>query len=159
MRTSASGTRFTTAYVPAPVCAPSRSCLASGREYGSADANGAPGNWSNVLSNGYDYPTEQTTFYDVMRARGYHVMTTGKDDLTKATQLGSKMGGSPPVAPAGDWPYPGCPSCQPGDGKWHLKELGFSDALRYSGKMDVVDKPNPHEMYASTQSWRWISII
>ena len=74
-------------------------------------------------------------------------MTTGKDDLTKATQLGSKMGGSPPVAPAGDWPYPGCPSCQPGDGQWHLKELGFSDALRYSGKMDVVDKPNPHEMY------------
>ena len=77
-----------------------------------------------------------------------HVMTTGKDDLTKATQLGSKMGGTPPVTtnPA-DWPYPGCPQCKPGDGQWHLKELGFSDALRYSGKMDVVDKPDPHEMY------------
>ena len=75
-------------------------------------------------------------------------MTTGKDDLTKATQLGSKMGGTPPVTtnPA-DWPYPGCPQCKPGDGQWHLKELGFSDALRYSGKMDVVDKPDPHEMY------------
>jgi arylsulfatase A-like enzyme len=134
-KVAAEGTRFTTAYVPAPVCAPSRSCLASGREYGSAAANGGPGNWSNVLSNGYDYPTNQTTFYDVMRARGYHVMTTGKDDLTKKTQLGSKIG------------YPGCPECQPGDGQWHLKELGFSDALRYSGKMDVVDKLGPHEMY------------
>jgi hypothetical protein len=83
-KVAASGTRFTTAYVPAPVCAPSRSCLASGREYGSAIANGQPGAWSNVLSNGYDYPVSQTTFYDVLRARGYSVMTTGKDDLTKA---------------------------------------------------------------------------
>ena len=82
-----------------------------------------------------DYPVNQTTFYDVLRARGYHVMTTGKDDLTKHSQLGSKIG------------YPGCPQCRPGDGQWHLKELGFSDALRYSGKMDVVDQPNPHEMY------------
>lgn len=62
-------------------------------------------------------------------------MTTGKDDLTKASQLGSKTG------------YPGCPECRPGDGKYRLAELGFSDALRYSGKMDVVDKPTPHEMY------------
>ena len=30
-----------------------------------------------------------------------HVMTTGKDDLTKKTQLGSKIG------------YPGCPTCGP----------------------------------------------
>ena len=31
-------------------------------------------------------------------------MTTGKDDLTKKSQLGSKLG------------YPGCPECKPGDG-------------------------------------------
>ena len=67
---AAAGTRFTTAYVPAPVCAPSRSCLASGREYGSDAANGGPGDWSHVLSNGYDYPINQTTFYTVMRERG-----------------------------------------------------------------------------------------
>lgn len=97
-----------------------------------------------------DYPTSQTTFYDVLRARGYSVMTTGKDDLTKATQLGSKMGGSPPIAPASDWPYPGCPQCKPGDGQWHLKDLGFTDAIRYSGKMDVVDKPEPHEVCGQT---------
>jgi arylsulfatase A-like enzyme len=62
-------------------------------------------------------------------------MTTGKDDLTKASQLGSKDG------------YPGCPECKPGDGKYHLEALGFSDALRFSGKMDVVQKSTPHEMY------------
>ena len=94
-----------------------------------------------------DYPTNQTTFYDVLRARGYSVMTTGKDDLTKATQLGSKMGGNPPVAPAGDWPYPGCPQCKPGDGQWHLKELGFTDAIRYSGKnIEVFCHSSLHEM-------------
>jgi len=125
-KVAATGTRFTTAYVAAPVCAPSRSCLASGREY---DAAGVLSNFAN------DYPVNQTTFYAVMRANGYHTMTTGKDDLTKASQLGSKIG------------YPGCPQCRDGDGQYHLKELGFSDALRYSGKMDVVDKPDPHEMY------------
>lgn len=140
------------AYVAAPVCAPSRSCLASAREY---DAAGVMSNFAN------DYPVNQTTFYAVLRANGYvnwhrghasrragtprihcflrgfsyHTMTTGKDDLTKASQLGSKIG------------YPGCPNCRDGDGQYHLKELGFSDALRYSGKMDVVDQPNPHEMY------------
>lgn len=122
---AAAGTRFTTAYVPAPVCAPSRSCLASAREY---DHTGVP-------SNGFDFPINETTFYMVLRQRGYHVMTTGKDDLTKRSQLGSNNG------------YPGCPTCVDGDGRYHLDALGFSDGLRYSGKMDVVNKPNPHEMY------------
>ena len=121
------GTRFTTAYVPAPVCAPSRSCLAAGREY---DEAGVP-------SNGFDYPMTQATFYMVLRNAGYHVMTTGKDDLTKRSQLGSKL--KPP--------YKGCSYCTDGDGLYRQAELGFSDALRYSGKMDVVQKPVPHEMY------------
>eukprot|EP00971_Amphidinium_carterae_P261073 5178917-Amphidinium_carterae.1 len=32
-RLASLGTRFTRAIVPSPVCAPSRSCMASGREY------------------------------------------------------------------------------------------------------------------------------
>jgi len=119
------GVRFTQAYVPAPVCAPSRSCLASGREY----------DHTKVPSNGFDFPSDVTTFYDVLRAHGYHTMTTGKDDLTKASQLGSKTG------------YPGCPECRAGDGLYRQAELGFADALRYSGKMDVVKGLTPHEMY------------
>ena len=71
----ARGTTFARAYVPAPVCAPSRSCLAGGREF---DRAGVPSNFLN------DYPVEQRTFYSVLRDGGYHTMTTGKDDLTKA---------------------------------------------------------------------------
>lgn len=76
-----SGTHFTTAFVPAPVCAPSRSALAAGKEY---DEAGVPCNFCGV-----DYPTNQTTFYKALRdTGGYHTMTTGKDDLTKQSQPG-----------------------------------------------------------------------
>ena len=120
------GTRFTTAYVPAPVCAPSRSCLAAGREY---DYAGVLNNFDN------DYPVNQTTFYKAIRESGYHVLASGKDDLTKATYLGLTSN------------YSGCPDCKEGDGKYHLKQLGFSDAKRYAGKLDVVHFENPYEMY------------
>lgn len=125
---AANGTRFTQAYVPAPVCAPSRSCLAAAREY---DFAHVPSNFA------HDYPVEQPTFYGMLRSAGFHVMTTGKDDLSKATQLGS----------ATTPPYEGCADCVAGDGRYHLEALGFSDGLRYSGKEDVVSTADPHEMY------------
>merc|ERR550514_2325570 len=62
------GVRFEHAYVPAPVCAPSRACLASGREY---DAAGVPDNTRN------DYPADhQATFFSRLQEAGYHTMTT-----------------------------------------------------------------------------------
>eukprot|EP00928_Gymnodinium_smaydae_P014216 TRINITY_DN15174_c1_g2_i1.p1 TRINITY_DN15174_c1_g2~~TRINITY_DN15174_c1_g2_i1.p1 ORF type:complete len:481 (+),score=20.47 TRINITY_DN15174_c1_g2_i1:22-1464(+) len=123
---AARGVRFTQAYVPSPLCSPSRSSLASGREY---DRAGVLTNFDN------DYPVNQTTFYTLLRNSGYHTMTTGKDDLTKKTQLGSTID------------YKGCTECKPGDGLFHQAELGFSDGLRYSGKEDVVKTSKPHEMY------------
>jgi len=115
------GTRFEHAYVPAPVCAPSRSCLAAGREF---DKAGVPTNFDN------DYPINQTTFYTQLQKAGYWTMATGKDDLTKATQLGYKVHNYLPY------------------GGYHLKELGFSDGIRHSGKDDVIDAyPIPHEAY------------
>lgn len=114
------GTQFRHAYVPAPVCAPSRAALASGREY---DEAGVP-------SNSYDYPENQTTFYSQMQRAGYHTMTTGKDDLTKATQLGEHIGKYLPF------------------GAYRMEELGFSDGIRHSGKEDVINEfPKPHEAY------------
>jgi len=105
---------FMQAFSAAPVCAPSRSCLASGREY---DRAGVACNFCN------DYPVDQPTFYKQLQAAGYHTITTGKDDLTKATQPGD-------------------------DGTFHQAALGFSDGLRASGKLDVVNKwPTPHEPY------------
>lgn len=51
------------------------------------------------------------------------MQVTGKDDLTKKSQPGI-------------------------DGDFHRVELGFSDGLRASGKMDVVSSfPQPHEPY------------
>lgn len=59
-------------------------------------------------------------------------MTTGKDDLTKATQLGYHLGVDTRNA----------------SNTYHAHELGFSDSIRYSGKMDVLQNyPQPHEGY------------
>ena len=78
------GVRFTHAYVPSPLCAPGRASLASGREY----------DYCGVLTNTQnDYDISIPTFYSLLRdVGGYHTMTTGKDDLTKASQLGTKDG-------------------------------------------------------------------
>ena len=88
--TAAEGVRFDFAYVPAPLCGPSRSALALGREY---DPTGVIGNEDveRVLQG-------KTTVYRALRdAAGYHVMMSGKDDLSvpygaqgehRATELG-----------------------------------------------------------------------
>lgn len=68
------GVRFEKAYCAAPVCAASRACLASGREY---DECG-------VGTNGEDYPIAQTTYYEKLRDAGYWVASSGKLDLSKA---------------------------------------------------------------------------
>jgi arylsulfatase A-like enzyme len=74
-RLAQTGTWFTNAVCAAPVCAPSRACLASGREY---DRCG-------VVDNGDNYPLDQPTYYGRLRDGGYHVMGVGKIDLAKAT--------------------------------------------------------------------------
>ena len=67
---AANGTLFANAYVAAPVCAPSRSCLASGREY---DKAGVACNFCN------DFPVEtEKTFYNQLQAAGYHTMVSPK---------------------------------------------------------------------------------
>ena len=72
---AARGVRFTRAVCPSPLCAPSRACLASGREY---DRCGVPGN-------GADYPLQQPTYYQALRDGAYRVAGVGKFDLHKAT--------------------------------------------------------------------------
>jgi arylsulfatase len=67
------GVRFAKAAVASPVCAPSRACLASGREY---DECG-------VVNNGADFPVERVTYYRLLRDAGYHVAGCGKLDLSK----------------------------------------------------------------------------
>ena len=108
----AAGTHFRKAFVPAPLCAPSRACLAAGREY---DAAGVPDNFSN------DYPVNQTTFYSLLRDAGYVVLTSGKDDLTKATGPGL-------------------------NGSFHADALGFTQSARCDGKDDATGA-SPHDPF------------
>jgi len=70
------GTRLARTTVTSPLCAPSRACLASGREY-----HRCP-----VRNNGQDYPLELPTFYQSLREAGYAVLACGKVDLHKATR-------------------------------------------------------------------------
>jgi len=102
------GVNFTKAVCPAPLCAPSRSCLASGKEY---DRCGCP-------TNGHNYPVEQTTFYTLLRESGYHVLGCGKFDLRK---------------PAESW---GRDGKQVFEGTDYMKLWGFSDGIDNSGKHD-----------------------
>lgn len=71
----ARGVSFSNCLVASPLCAPSRACLASGREYTRAG----------VKNNGFNYPLEQETFYQRLRDSGYHVTACGKIDLHKKT--------------------------------------------------------------------------
>ena len=75
-RLAGEGAWFRQAIVPSPLCAPSRACLASGREY---ERCGVP-------SNAVDYPLTLTTLYSLLRDRGYYVAGCGKFDLHKATE-------------------------------------------------------------------------
>lgn len=111
----ANGTRFAQAYVPSPLCAPSRACLASGREY---DDAGVPDNFSN------DYPLNETTIYSLLATAGYHTMTAGKDDLTKASGPGI-------------------------NGTFHESTLGFTAGARTCGKDDVLSGGVPHDPYGA----------
>ena len=70
---AARGVRFTNAIVPSPLCAPSRACLASGREYVRCG----------VINNSANFPLNTTTYYKLLRDSGYFVAGCGKLDLAK----------------------------------------------------------------------------
>jgi arylsulfatase A-like enzyme len=72
---AARGMRFHKVLCASPLCAPSRACLAAGREYKNA----------NVYNNQVDFPLEQKTYYQSLQQAGYHTMACGKVDLHKKT--------------------------------------------------------------------------
>jgi arylsulfatase len=123
------GTHFWHAYVASPLCAPARACLAGGLEY---DHAGVPTNQHN------DYDLHIPTFYTALRdTYKYKTYTVGKDDLTKASKLGTKRKNNHHQG-NNNWTT----------GVYHQHELGFSDgSIRCSGKTDVVSSPQPHERY------------
>merc|ERR1711871_1079064 len=112
------------AVVPAPVCAPSRACMASLREY---DHAGLSTNKAN------DYKAKQIpTYFSALQRSGYHTMSAGKDDLTKATHLGYTIGHDTHNA----------------SNTYLAHALGFSDSIRFEGKGGVLCTwPKPHEPF------------
>ena len=69
------GMQFTRAICPSPLCAPSRACLATGRDYEQCG----------VRNNRDDLPAGSVTFYQRLQEAGYHVAGCGKFDLHKAS--------------------------------------------------------------------------
>ena len=110
--------------VPAPVCAPSRAAMASLREY---DEAGLANNKYN------DYRAKEIpTYFSALQSAGYHTMSAGKDDLTKATHLGYLLGKD--TRNASD--------------TYLAHALGFSDSRRFEGKGGVLCTwPKPHEPF------------
>jgi arylsulfatase A-like enzyme len=115
------GTRFAHAYVPTPLCAPVRACLASGKEY---DKAGVLDNHPNT------WPLSQVTFYKLLRDKaGYHTMMVGKDDLYQH-----------------DVNFPYYPSAEHPDQQL-LHDLGFSDARRSVSKTRVTKEVPPFDIF------------
>lgn len=72
------GTQFKNTIVPSPLCAPSRACLVTGREY----------DFTNVVHNFRDLSKNASTIYQLLIEYGYWTMSSGKDDLTMLSGVG-----------------------------------------------------------------------
>lgn len=110
VRLAEEGARFDMAFCPAPVCAASRACLATGMQYGRA---GVRGNEDNL-------PDDAMTIYALLRGMGYRVGSTGKLDLRKA---------------AHDWGPDGMHRV---NGTEYFRRWGFTDGLDSEGKGDTL---------------------
>jgi arylsulfatase len=101
------GVLFTNAICPSPLCAPSRACLASGREY---ERCGVP-------SNTVCWPSGTMNYQRILRDQaGYHVMACGK------FHAGDNQSGKPPEF---NWGV---------DGRRLMDDWGLSDCVMNAGK-------------------------
>lgn len=105
------GLRFSHAYCPSPLCAPSRACLAQGLEYARAGVSG----------NDRNCPDGIVTFYQQLREAGYQVGSIGKADLRKA---------------ALDWGVDGLHRVEE---RVYFREWGFTHGFDSEGKGDVLN--------------------
>ncbi|HHV08881.1 MAG TPA: sulfatase-like hydrolase/transferase [Clostridiales bacterium] len=149
------GTAFSCAISPAPICAPARACLASGRRYKNC----------RVYSNNVNFDAKLETFYGKLQNAGYFVSGTGKFDLNKADldwgdgyhPLLQKIGFSDASDSEGKmdtiW---AAVKNQPGPYGRMLKEAGWleahvEDMLHRGG--NTYPTPLPDELYADN----WIT--
>jgi arylsulfatase A-like enzyme len=98
------GVRFPNAICNGPLCAPSRASIAAG----------VYPHRVGVLSNGENFPLDQTTYYQILRKHGYRVSAIGKTDLHKPDHFYGENGDLPVM--------------------YHL---GFTDVCDTEGKMNA----------------------
>ncbi len=99
------GVTFTNAVTPSPLCAPARACLAAGLRYKNC----------RVATNHENYPTDQKTYYSVLKDIGYIVASVGKLDVHKHDLFWGNNGWVP-----------------------ELEKMGFTHAIDNEGKWDAV---------------------
>ncbi|WP_170975438.1 sulfatase family protein [Martelella alba] len=124
----ARGTRFRQALVAAPVCGPSRACLASGRHY---DQSGVGDNFT-------VYPISQATYYEKLRDAGYYVGACGKLDLSKPA-FDNGLDGRNHMA---EWGFSDMVNCAgKGDAvfEWDKFKTPFEPYMVYMVKRGVAD--------------------
>jgi arylsulfatase len=111
------GIHFSNAICPSPLCAPSRSCFATGKEY----------DHCNIMDNDQNHPLNEIMFYRILRDRGYHTMGCGKFDLNK---------------PMNGW---GRDGKQVNKDISYLNEWGFSDGIDNGGKHQGLTNYRKHK--------------
>lgn len=116
-RLAEAGTVFADAICPAPLCAPSRICMARGQNYGRATSDCKNGV---ALDNDGLLPMDEENLYARLQQSGYAVAACGKSDLRKEDQSwgrdGQHMSGGRSV--------------------WNA--LGFTHGLDSAGKHDGI---------------------
>jgi arylsulfatase len=115
LRLAQEGVSFRDAVCASPLCAPSRICLATARNYGHAPTPERP-----LRDNGDFLPASVPNFYQALRRAGYAVASCGKSDLRKPCQ---------------SW---GLDGRHVVDGFSEWNALGFSHGLDSAGKHDAV---------------------
>ncbi len=129
---AARGLTVERAYCAAPVCGPSRACLAFGREY---DDCGVP-------SNRVSLPLDRETFYGRLRDAGYHSLACGKLDLAAGALYAIIEKPVDPDQPVGLGL----------DGRRFTEQWGFTDAINNAGKgagalIYLTDPVGPKDSY------------
>jgi len=154
---SARGVRFTRAFCPSPLCAPSRACLAACREYDRCGVSG----------NDVDYPLSQKSIYASLRDAGYHVMACGKLDLSKRSgdwgirgdRHLAEWGYSDGINSAGKWDAFSSGKVEPQDPymaflhKEGLAEMHLADYKRRRENQFTTTFPTPLPEAAYGDNW------
>jgi len=113
------GVMFDKAYVPSPVCAPSRSALAMARDY----------DVSPVRRNPQEVPHDVDTYFERLQDAGYFTMMSGKDHIRMITGIGldgmksmKELGWSAAIGTVDTWEFADEPEPHDPYGLWLLSQ-------------------------------------